>query len=552
MTEQQRVLLAVGLTFIIFWVWQVILGEIDPPVIQPSFEEVAAETELQLGAESPIEEKVAANTNSEIGNLGLEQPIDEATAAPVIVQKQSASLHSDLLDVSISNEGAALNHIQLKHYTEKLDDEAPATAVSLARVASGEANQARLLFTVNGVAEKIPLVLEKGGRKASLRGQSASGLSVVIDVATREAQYGLDYALRLSNQGSIALITQAVVEMGLPQPTTTSSMFAPSMQEYRGICGTPDEVESYDLSDTEEGPVSATQPVFWAGLDKQYFVVAASLPTGQTGRCEVQSQNETISVTLDLGVTTLAPGAAVDKSFSLYLGPKREDKLEEVNPSLREVIEYNIMGIPLAFIARPMIWAMNIFHGFTGSWGIAIILLTLSVKSLLFPVTYKSVVSMRKMQLLKPELDKIKARYPDDREKQQTEQIRIFKEKGVNPLGGCLPMLLQMPVWFALYRALWTAVDLYQQPFLWIADLTAKEPFPFLALGLGAVTFLQQKKTTTTMDSDQARMMMIMMPIMLTVFMIALPSGLVLYIFVNSVLTIGQQLVINKRVPVPK
>ena len=99
---------------------------------------------------------------------------------------------------------------------------------------------------------------------------------------------------------------------------------------------------------------------------------------------------------------------------------------------------------------------MNVFHGWFGSWGLAIILLTFAVKTILFPVTYKSVVSMRKMQLLKPELDKIKARFPDDREKQQMEQIRIFKEKGVNPLGGCLPMLLQMPVWFALYRALWT------------------------------------------------------------------------------------------------
>ena len=112
-------------------------------------------------------------------------------------------------------------------------------------------------------------------------------------------------------------------------------------------------------------------------------------------------------------------------------------------------------------------------------------------------------------------------------------------------------MLLQMPVWFALYRALWTSVDLYQQPFMWIPDLTAKEPFPFLALAVGAVTFIQQKVTPTTMDNDQAKMMMFMMPIMLTVFMLALPSGLVLYIFVNSLLTIVQQLVINKRIPAP-
>tara|TARA_Y100001960_G_scaffold209776_1_gene219041 strand:- start:141 stop:545 length:405 start_codon:yes stop_codon:yes gene_type:complete len=125
------------------------------------------------------------------------------------------------------------------------------------------------------------------------------------------------------------------------------------------------------------------------------------------------------------------------------------------------------------------------------------------------------------------------------------EEMKLFKEKNVNPLGGCLPMLLQMPVWFALYRSLWSAVDIYQQSFAWIPDLTAKEPFPFMAIAIGGLTVLQQKLTPTSVDNAQARMMMIIMPIMLMVFMIALPSGLVLYILVNSVLTLFQQLIIN-------
>jgi YidC/Oxa1 family membrane protein insertase len=550
MTEQQRVLLAVGLTFIIFWVWQVILGEIDPPVqIQPEAalqEETIAPEKLMLDT---LGGEVAGDSKA-LEALMVEGAL-EVAPKPVVVQKQSATLRSKMLDVSISNEGASLSRIYLKEYTETVGEDGGRAPVSLAATVEGEAEQAKLLFFVNGQQETIPLVLEKGGSKASLRGQSASGLGVVIDTRVREGQYGLDYDITFSNRGAAALEAKVVVEMGLPKPTEEGGLLTPSMQEYRGICMTSEEVESFNLDDTEEGPVKASLPVFWAGLDKQYFVVAAALHGEQTGVCEVRSENETIAVTLDLGGESIAPGQAHKKSFSLYLGPKREDKLEEVEPHLTNVIEYNIMGIPLAFIARPMIWAMNVFHGWFGSWGMAIILLTLGVKSILFPITYKSVVSMRKMQLLKPELDKIKARFPDDREKQQMEQIRIFKEKGVNPLGGCLPMLLQMPVWFALYRALWTAVDLYQQPFLWIVDLTAKEPFPFLALALGGVTFLQQKLTPTTMDNDQARIMMFMMPIMLTVIMVGLPSGLVLYIFVNSVLTIGQQLVINKRVPVP-
>ena len=218
-----------------------------------------------------------------------------------------------------------------------------------------------------------------------------------------------------------------------------------------------------------------------------------------------------------------------------------------VSPELQEVIDYSILGIPLGFLARPMVFLLSVFHGWTGSWGVAIMLLTLVVKIILFPITFKSSVSMRKMQLLKPELDKIKKQFADDRERQQMEQMKLFKEKGVNPLGGCLPMLLQMPVWFALYRTLWSAVDLYQQSFLWLPDLTAKEPLPFMAFALGGLTYLQQKLMPTSADSQQAKMMMYFMPVMLTVFMIALPSGLVLYILFNSVLTILQQLVINKR-----
>jgi YidC/Oxa1 family membrane protein insertase len=175
--------------------------------------------------------------------------------------------------------------------------------------------------------------------------------------------------------------------------------------------------------------------------------------------------------------------------------------------------------------------------------------LTLLVKTLLFPVTYKSAVSMRKMQMLKPELDKIKDRFPDDREKQQLAQLQLYKDSGVNPLGGCLPMLLQMPVWFALYRALWTAVDLYQQPFLWLPDLTAQEPgFPFLAIALGAVFFVQQVLTPMSADNQQAKIMKWVMPFVFTLFMFPLPSGLVLYVFVNSILSIIQQLAINYKV----
>ena len=286
----------------------------------------------------------------------------------------------------------------------------------------------------------------------------------------------------------------------------------------------------------------------WVALDRQYFVVALLAADGAKPLgCKVRAQDETVLVELVLQEGPVPPGGQWERKLTLFAGPKRSRDLAAVEPQLTEVIDYDLGFIPLGFLARPMVFLMNVFHGWTNSWGVAIILLTFFVKLLLFPVTFKSSLSMRKMQLLRPELERIRKQYENDRERQQLEQMKLFREKGVNPVGGCLPMLLQMPVWIALYRSLWSAVDLYQQSFLWLDDLTARESFPFLAIAFGGLTILQQRLTPMSMDNQQAKVMMYAMPIVFALFMVSLPSGLVLYIVVNSILTIFQQLAINRR-----
>ena len=193
-----------------------------------------------------------------------------------------------------------------------------------------------------------------------------------------------------------------------------------------------------------------------------------------------------------------------------------------------------------------MVFLLNHFFALTHSWGAAIALLTLVVKALLFPVTYKSIISMRRMQAIKPELDKLRQTWAHDPERQNQEQLKMLRAHNANPLGGCLPAVLQMPVWLALYNMLRSAVDLYQQPFLWLKDLTLPEPFPFLALTIGALTLIQQKMTPVATEGAQAKIIMYALPVLFTFFMFALPSGLVVYILVNSVLTIAQQLAINR------
>ncbi len=228
----------------------------------------------------------------------------------------------------------------------------------------------------------------------------------------------------------------------------------------------------------------------------------------------------------------------------IFVGPKRIGLLRDAAPSLEESLDFGI----LAILSKPMLHIMRWFHDLIPSWALAIIFLTILVKLIMLPLTQKSFLSMQRMTELKPEMDRLREKYSKDRERMNQEVMNLYKREKVNPLGGCLPMLLQMPIWIALYRTLYSAVDLYRAPMgLWIHDLSAPDPFFVMPLVLGVLMYLQQKMTPTTMDSQQAKMMLYMMPVMFTVFMLFLPSGLNLYILVNTLLSLAQQYYLKRR-----
>jgi YidC/Oxa1 family membrane protein insertase len=236
---------------------------------------------------------------------------------------------------------------------------------------------------------------------------------------------------------------------------------------------------------------------------------------------------------------------AVLYSFELYLGPKDIDRLKEAEVGLEDSIDFWIVGV----LAKPMLNLLRWFHSLVGSWALAIIMLTILVKLALLYWTQKSFSQMQRMAKLKPMMDELKEKYGKDKERLNTEMMSLYKREKVNPLGGCLPMLLQMPIWIALYRTIYSSVELYQAPLGgWIQDLSAADPYFVLPVILGASMFAQQKLTPTTMDSAQAKMMLYMMPIMFTVFMLFLPSGLNLYILVNTFLTMAQQFYLRKTI----
>jgi YidC/Oxa1 family membrane protein insertase len=300
--------------------------------------------------------------------------------------------------------------------------------------------------------------------------------------------------------------------------------------------------------------------VLWVGAGDRYFMTALVPQDPQkpdeSRSCELKLFNEKgdniTQASLVYPEGRLEAGKEQTWSFKVFTGPKKLAALDRVKgPDHGEVhlsdsVEYGWF----AFLCRPMLWLMQQFYRFVGNWGIAIIMLTLVVKLLTLYWTQKSMRSMNQMKKLKPRIDELREKYKDDKQRLNQEQMNLYKAYKVNPLGGCLPMLIQMPIWFALYRTLGNAVELYHSEFFgWITDLTAPDPYYVTPILMGLAMYGQQAITPQPMEGTQAKMMKYFMPGVFTVMMLALPSGLTLYIFVNTILTMLHQFYMNKTDP---
>ena len=296
----------------------------------------------------------------------------------------------------------------------------------------------------------------------------------------------------------------------------------------------------------------------WAGFMHSYFLAAAS-PKGRSkvelecrsSRVRKQQGFMRVDLVFETTALKLKDEAPYAETVVAYMGPKYLDKLEAVakvagyNPGFDKAVDLGITS----FIARPLLWLLQWFHSFVVNWGVAIILLTFMVKLATLYWTNKSMRSMKEMAKLKPEIEKLQKKYKDDKQRQQVEIMNLYKAHKVNPLAGCLPMLLQMPIWYALYQMLRYAAELYQAPFIpgWIDDLTAPDPLHILPIALMGMMFLQSKLTPTTADSTQQKIMMYGLPLMFGVFSFFFPAGLTLYILTNTCLTAGHHLYMHRE-----
>ena len=229
-------------------------------------------------------------------------------------------------------------------------------------------------------------------------------------------------------------------------------------------------------------------------------------------------------------------------TFSGFMGPKNHRDLDTLNPELIDVIDYGWF----TFIAKPMFLLLQFIQGYVGNWGWTIVILTILIKLVLFPLSFKGMVSMQKLKDLAPKMKEIQAKYKDDKQKQSMHMMELYKKHGANPMGGCLPLILQIPVFFAIYRVLLNAIELKGAPWmLWIHDLAEMDPYFVLPILMGATMYIQQKITPNTMQDEMQKKIFQFLPVIFTFFFLWFPAGLTLYWFINNLFTIGQQYYIN-------
>jgi YidC/Oxa1 family membrane protein insertase len=365
------------------------------------------------------------------------------------------------------------------------------------------------------------------------------------------ADYRIDVAVTLRNTATTAVDGNAVVEWTHYYPSrgehsgggffggSQSSETMPAKFAYF-ING---KVEKKELKDFAEAKILEGD-ILWTAFEDKYFTSAVIPHQELPHQVQVGTPaDQSLAYRLVFPHVTLKPGEEKTYQMAVYLGPKEIGTLERQGSKLEKTLNFGMFDI----IAKPLLISLNFFYRFCGNYGIAIILITVIIKILFWPLTHKSYQSMKDMQKLQPEMQKLKEKYKNKKDELNREIMALYKKYNVNPLGGCLPILLQIPVFIALYSVLSDSIELRHANFIsfWINDLSAHDPTYISPLLMGASMFYQQKMTPSTADPAQAKMML-MMPIIFTFMFLNFPAGLVLYWLINNVLSIIQQLYINK------
>lgn len=565
--DLKRLLMAVVASTLLFVVWQTFF--LKPPAPQAAQEPAlpaATEPRAPVAREPPeslrVEEAAADATPRRLPEARVDVRADVADNLP---EDSDLTALQGGYRATVTNHGAQLAGFELTGYVDPYQKAAKGEEAPHIDLARGQHEQARLLAlearggdVAVAPGDAYELVEEAEGRVVYSR-LTAAGVRVTRGYDFDADRFGFTHKVTLKNESTAskeAALDLVLVGNERKGERDEGGLFTPSTDQLTAVCRAGDEDERW-LSKDLEAKESLSGPVRFAGLDRHFFLAAVMPMEGtSTAGCRVQGwtrgQGEGIEQGLTLKVAqdavTLQPGEEKTFTYRGYFGPKQLQALQQAGYSLDENIQFGWFGV----LSRPMLWALVRLHDFFGNFGVAIILLTLLMKALTFPLTQKSYVSMQQMKTLAPELKKLQEKYGHDRATLGQKQMDLYKDKGINPMAGCFPVLVQMPVWFALYRTLWNSVELYQKPFYFgIVDLSQPDGLllglPLLPLLVGALMLVQTLMQPPPQDQPQMKYVMWGMPIMFTFFMLQMPSGLSIYMITNSLLTMAQQYYIKRK-----
>lgn len=542
--DNTRLFLFIALSFVALMLWDAWQRDYHAPTA-----DVAQTTEAAQASDTPtidITSPGAATPNVPTPQRPLTYEPIASTSGDVV------TVHNDVLELSINLLGGGISRASLPRYPVELNE--PDNHFALldhipGRLfihqggikGTGEAPDHRALYR----AEAAHYELSPGDDEVTVKLRWAAGetLDVIKRYTLHRGSYVVDVDYSITNNGTEIWSGRSYEQLQREKPESKRGL----IYTFTGAAlSTPEKrYEKYDYDDLEDSPINADVEGGWVGVLEHYFVSALLPPPENSSHFYSLILDDTRYAVGFWGPPlSLAPGESGSFRSSIFVGPKLQNVLHDIAPGLELTVDFGVLW----FIAKPVYVALEFIHKITGNWGIAIIIITLSLKLMFYPLSAAGYRSMAKMRKVQPRMMAMKERYGGDRTRMNQAMMELYKEEKINPLGGCLPILIQIPVFISLYWVLLESVELRQAPFgLWIHDLSAKDPFYILPLIMGVSMWIQQKLNPAPVDPIQQKVMQFL-PFAFTIFFMFFPSGLVLYWVVNNVLSIAQQWHITRTI----
>ncbi|WP_320172716.1 membrane protein insertase YidC [Maridesulfovibrio sp.] len=536
--DNKRVILAVALSFAVLLGWQFLF----PP--QPQ-QPAPAQQEQTAQPNQAVDSNVAGPVSNQL-------PDPASTSAIVSAKGTKLIVETPLYSAVINSQGGLLESFKLKKFKATIATDSP----DVDMVGTNALDKAPMGLILNGIATWANGVWGYEGADLNLAGDKlgtlifrgdVEGFRIERRLTFHADNYLIDEDVRVINTSNPSGMGRIAFTTATKSLTAADDRYNPTRIAWYNTEGLVEENDRDTLSETG---VTETGKVEWAAIDSNYFILAL-VPGADSVTIKGKLQDDIFRIAAEQNVS-FDKDIERKLSCSYYFGPMDAQLMAKVPGELSKAIDFGWFDI----IAKPLVVALEWFHQYTHNYGIAIILLTIVIKILFWPLSHKSYKSMEQMKRLQPMMAKLREKHGDDREALNKEMMQLYKTYNVNPAGGCLPMLLQIPVFFGLYKALMGTVALRHADFVhflpftdivWLADLSAKDPLYITPIVMGATMFLQQKMTPSAGDPTQQKIMMFL-PLVFTFMFLNFPSGLVVYWMVNNVLSIAQQWMMMRNV----